>query len=58
MSELGPDALRVGVAAAVEVGALAAAVAYEACRHRTVVTAVAARAGAVAARLTRGRRRR
>jgi Family of unknown function (DUF6350) len=58
MSDLGPDAIRVGFAAAVEVGALAAAVAYEASRHRTVVTAAAAWAGAAAARLTRGRRRR
>ena len=34
MTDLGPDALRVAVAAAVEVGAIAALVAYEGCRHR------------------------
>src|SRR5262249_50741931 len=33
VSDLGPDAVRVALAAAVEVGAVAALVAYEGCRH-------------------------
>jgi hypothetical protein len=37
MSDLGPDAFRVAVAAAVEVGAVAALVAYEGCRHHDVL---------------------
>jgi hypothetical protein len=58
MSDLGPDAFRVGAAAAVEVGALAAAVAYEASRHRTLaaVAAAVARGRTTAARLTHGRK--
>jgi len=39
MSDLGPDSLRVALAAAVEVGVVAAAVAYEGCRHRSTLAA-------------------
>jgi hypothetical protein len=40
MSNLGPDALRVALAAAVEVGAVAALVAYEGCRHHDTVIGI------------------
>ncbi len=45
MTELGPDALRVAVATAVEVGAVAALVAYEGCRHRARLVAAGRRIG-------------
>ena len=39
MVDLGPDALRVALAAGVEVGAIAALVAYEGCRHHDALVA-------------------
>ena len=45
MTDLGPDAVRVAVAAAVEVAAVAALVAYEGCRHRARLVATGQRLG-------------
>jgi hypothetical protein len=53
MSELGPDGLRVGAAAALGVGAVAGAVAWESCRHRAVVQAGVRRIRHLAARVHR-----
>jgi hypothetical protein len=45
MSDLGPDAVRVALAAAVEVGAVAALVAYEGCRHHDTLVRLGQRLG-------------
>jgi hypothetical protein len=50
LSALGPDGLAVGLAAAVEVGAVAAAVAYEGARHRALLGRAATRVRALARR--------
>lgn len=49
MADVGPDALRVAAAAALLVGAIGAAVAYEGCRHRTRLAAAARRVRRTAA---------
>jgi hypothetical protein len=50
LSQVGPGGLAVGLAAAVEVGAVAAAVAYEGARHHALLGRAAARVRGLAHR--------